>query len=722
MIPVALVGGAALGGDSKSGTLAEPATGLQKPFPKIPYRPDNPTTPAKIALGKLLFFDPILSNDNRTSCAHCHHPDLGFSDGRARAMGYGGEGAGSARNGGVVLPRHSPRLWNTAYNHLQYWDGRAKDLEDQAQFPITDQNEMKQDRETLMAELNAIPEYKALFGKAFGGTNASGITFQHVQYALGCYERTFLANNTKFDRYAAGSMSALNAIEKRGLKLFLSTKARCAECHGLPNFANRDFKVIGVPDVSGLPADPHKDTAAPGRGGGPDGAFKIPTLRNAAIAPPYMHNGSLKTLDEVLDFYSKGGGRGKGLPVPLQDDKIRKYELTKLERTDLKAFLFALTDLSSNPDFPKQLPSGLPVVGRIPQKELSISNVPATSIASSRPHVAISGGRARQGRFVDVMPAESIQDGIEIAGRGGVVRVHPGIYHESVLVINHDVTLEGVKQGDRRPVLDGENKLSDAVIAMGNRFSISGFEVKNYQGNGVVVRGAKNAVFRDLIVSNPGDYAVYPVECDGVLIENCKVEGSKDAGLYVGQSRNIVVRNNEVHHNVAGIEIENSVNSVVQGNYVHDNTGGILVFVLPFNISKECHDTKVLRNRIVRNNLANFAAENAFVKNVLAGTGIMVLAADNTEVAENEISENGSFGIAVTGLATVFPPKTNFDVDPSPDGTWIHDNRFQANAQTPDERLKKYLVPPKDLIWDLSGKGNRWVQPGATSFPLKLPG
>jgi cytochrome c peroxidase len=706
-----------------TGDITEAATGLQKPFPHMITRPDNPTTPAKIALGRLLFFDPVLSNDNRTSCAHCHHPELGFSDGRARAMGYGGEGVGTVREGGMVLPRHSPRLWNTLYNQRQYWDGRAKDLEDQAQFPITDQNEMKQDRETLMAELNALPEYKVLFDKAFGGTNGSGITFQHVQYAIGCYERTFLANNTPFDRYAAGNMTALSASEKRGLKLFLSTKARCAECHGLPNFANPDFKVIGVPDVPGLPADPHKDTAAPGRGGGPDTAFKIPTLRNAAIAPPYMHNGSLKNLDEVLDFYSKGGGRGKGLTVPLQDDKIRKYTLTVQERTDLKAFLFALTDLSSLPELPKQVPSGLPVVPRLassPTSHLYTGSYAASLV--TKPHVSAGKGGAKQVRSVDVMPGQSIQDGVELAGRGGVVRVHPGIYHESVLVINHDVSIVGVKVGSTRPVLDGENKQFDAVIAMGNRFSIQGLEIGNYQGNGVVVRGAKQATFRDLVVTNPGDYAVYPVECDGVLIENCKVEGSKDAGLYVGQSRNIIVRNNEVHHNVAGIEIENSINSVVEGNYVHDNTGGILVFVLPFNISKECHDTKVIRNRVIHNNLPNFAADNAFVKNVLAGTGIMVLAADRTEIAENEIVDNGSFGIAVTGLTTVFPPKTNFDVDATPDETWIHDNTMRDNARSPDDRLKRYLVPPKDLIWDLGGKGNRWNQPGASSFPPKLPG
>jgi len=118
------------------------------------------------------------------------------------------------------------------------------------------------------------------------------------------------------------------------------------------------------------------------------------------------------------------------------------------------------------------------------------------------------------------------------------------------------------------------------------------------------------------------------------------------------------VRNNEVHHNVAGIEIENSVNSLVEGNYVHDNTGESWCLSCRSNISKECHDTKVLRNRVVRNNLANFAADNAFVKNVLAGTGIMVLACGSDEIAENEIIGNGSFGIAVTSLGAVFPPKT----------------------------------------------------------------
>lgn len=697
----------------------EPATGLQRAFPPVILRPDNPTTLARVELGRLLFFDPVLSNDNKTSCAHCHHPDFGFSDGRERSMGYGAEGVGLKRSGGDVLPRHAPTLWNTVFSKGQFWDGRAKDLEDQARGPITDQHEMKQDPQTLAAELLAIPDYRKLFDQAFGGKNGSAISFMNVTKAIAAFERTLVSLNSRYDYYAAGDSTALNASEVRGLKLFLSTKARCAECHGLPNFSNQDFKVIGVPDVPGKPADPHRDEAAPGRGGGPNGAFKIPTLRNVALHPPYMHNGSLKNLDEVLDFYSKGGGRGKGLTIPLQDEKIRKYDLSKQERTDLKAFLHALTDASAMPVIPRSVPSGLDVVPRSAPLPQAIKNNIHGSWTES---LAIHRHRElSRTKVVDVRRGQSIQEAVDRAGRDGIVRIHPGVYHEDVLVIHHGVTIEGVSEDGKSAVLDGQNKLSDAVVAMGNRFTIRNLEIRNFTGNGVVARGGHNVTFRNLVVDSTGDYGIYPVECDGVLIEGCTVTGAKDAGLYVGQSRNIVVRGNEVHHCVAGIEIENSVGSVVENNYVHDNSGGILVFVLPFNVAKECRVTRVTHNQVIHNNTANFAAPNAFVRNVLSGSGIMVLAADETEVAENEIAENGSFGIAVAGLRTVFPSNTQFDVDPNPDRTWIHDNTLKGNATKPDARLKQFGVPPRDLIWDLSGKGNAWDQPGATSFPPKLP-
>jgi len=206
-----------------------------------------------------------------------------------------------------------------------------------------------------------------------------------------------------------------------------------------------------------------------------------------------------------------------------------------------------------------------------------------------------------------------------------------------------------------------------------------------------------------------------------VLVEDCKVSGARDAGIYVGQSRNIVVRRNEAFQNVTGIEIENSVNAIVEDNYVHNNTGGILVFLLPFNPSKVQDRCIVRRNRVINNNTPNFADPEAIVSNVLKGTGIMLLAADNTEVYENEIVGNGTFGIMTIGLRQLFPAPTPLDVDPNPDGNRIYNNILRDNGKDPDERLKRFGIPPVDIMWDMTGKGNQWNQPDATRFPPVLP-
>lgn len=690
----------------------EPATGLQRPFPPVPTRPDNPTTPERVELGRLLFFDPILSGDNKMSCAHCHHPNLGFSDGQARAHGFGSGGVAAAQGTGILLARHTPTLWNALYNPRQYWDGRAKDLEDQAQFPITATDEMGEKPENVVRKLKAIPEYQRLFQRAFGGKPGEAITFPNVTNAIAAFERTFVSCNSRYDAFVAGDAQALTPSEVRGLKLFLSTKLRCAECHGLPTFANPDFKVIGVPDAPDAP-DPHKPTAEPGHGGGPNGAFKIPTLRNIALHAPYMHNGTLKTLDDVLEFYEHGGGRGKGLDVPLQDDKIRKYKFLPGEKKDVIAFLNTLTDTSAIPRIPRQVPSGLLVTPHVGMR----FGEPHTA----RPIITAAPTPQAARRTIEVRAGQSIQEAVEKAGRGGTVKVYPGVYHEDVLVIHHDVTLLGVSENGQRPVLDGRGELSDAVVAMGNRFAITGFEIRDYQGNGVVAHEVKGIVFRDLVVKNPGVYAVYPVGCEGVTVEKCVVSGAKDAGIYVGQSRQIVVRDNEVFQSVAGIEIENSSEARVENNNVHDNTGGILVFVLPFNPSKKGENCRVAYNRIVHNNVPNFGDPNAFVRNVLSGTGITVLAADRTEITENEIADNATYGIAVANLRPFFPPNTRFDVEPNPDETRIYGNTLKNNGTMPEERLKKFGVPGRDLLWDFSGQGNVWDQPGATAFPNKLP-
>ncbi|MEN3001243.1 MAG: parallel beta-helix domain-containing protein [Armatimonadota bacterium] len=236
-----------------------------------------------------------------------------------------------------------------------------------------------------------------------------------------------------------------------------------------------------------------------------------------------------------------------------------------------------------------------------------------------------------------------------------------------------------------------------------------------------MVHKARNVTFRNLRVHNTGLYGVYPIECDGVLVEKCVVSGVRDAGIYVGQSRNIIVRQNEAFQNVTGIEIENSVNALVEDNYVHQNTGGILVFLLPFNPSKVQDMTIVRRNRVYHNNTPNFADPNAIVANVLKGTGIMILAADRTEVYENEVVGNGTVGIAVVSLLNLFPRDTRFDVEPFPDGNYIHRNVLRDNGKDPDPRLARFGVQPADLLWDMSGQGNRWHQPGASAFPKELP-
>ena len=332
---------------------------LARPFPAMPVRPDNPATTDKIELGRLLFFDPLLSGDNSVSCATCHHPDLGFSDNRMLAMGMGGRGIGPGRQGGSVLTRNTPSIWNAAFNQVQYWDGRAADLEEQAGSPILDPHEMGQDPERLVEELRAIPDYVSQFEASFGVKGPGAVTFDNVTYAIAAFERTLVSQNARYDQYAAGEQNALSPAERRGLNLFRSLKTRCFECHNLPTFANPDFKVIGVPDLPNADADLGRGEI---EGDFYKGAFKVPTLRNVALTAPYMHNGIFKTLSEVIDFYAAGGGPGMGRDTPNLDEKIRPFVLTPREKDDLIAFLHALTDESARPAIPDSVPSGMAVV------------------------------------------------------------------------------------------------------------------------------------------------------------------------------------------------------------------------------------------------------------------------------------------------------------------------------------------------------------------------
>jgi parallel beta-helix repeat protein len=218
-------------------------------------------------------------------------------------------------------------------------------------------------------------------------------------------------------------------------------------------------------------------------------------------------------------------------------------------------------------------------------------------------------------------------------------------------------------------------------------------------------------------------YGVYPVSCSDVTIERVTATGIADAAIYVGQSRDIVVRNSVAYANVTGIEIENSINALVENNHVYNNTGGILVFLLPNNPSKVARGCRVIGNRVIDNNHPNFGNPNSIVSRVPPGTGVMIMAADETEVTGNEIRGNDCYGVAVFSLEMAFPQGTIFDVGPIPERNRVYNNVYCDNGRNPAGAVVRAGIAGADLIWDLSGWSNTWDEPLATaSTPLLRAG
>lgn len=676
----------------------EPAySGLLRQYPPTNEPAGSPASPEEAELGRLLFFDPVLSEADDIACASCHHPDLGFSDGRPTAVGMTG----------VDLPRNTLALWNVSYVQSLFWDGRVGSLEEQALVPLTHADEMGVgDTATMAAQVAAIPEYVAMFDAAFGG-GAAAVTPANIAHALSAFQRTLISDDAPFDRYAAGDFDALTAQQRRGLAVFRSGATRCFECHGAPTFASDTFRVIGVPSDD------------PGRAGVVDdgvfGAFKVPTLRNVALSAPYMHDGSMATLEDVIAFYERGGGRANGFEKV--DVFVNPFELTDQERGDLLAFLYALTDESGLPEIPAAVPSGLPVVGRVvnPAREQVAFHNTATGGATTA---------ARSPQTITVSAGESIQAAVDRARPGDTVEIPYGIYHERVVIDLSDLTLHGVpNEAGEFPILDGENRLPEGVIASGNNFTVGFLHTRNFTDNGVLVEGATGVHFHDILAENVGTYGIYPVRSTNVLIERVTVSGVNDAGIYAGQSENVTVRDSTAFGNVIGIELENTLGGEVYGNHLYDNSNGILIVLLPQLTSKISTGAVIRDNLVEHNNLANFAPEGATARIVPPGTGILLIGSDNNEVFNNTITGNKTAGVAVFSLTGTGAFNENeLDVGPLAEGNYVHNNIFSDNGFDPDPVVAELGIPAGDILWDTTGAGNRFNESGATSFPPLLPG
>lgn len=319
------------------------------------YYNDTLNIKSQAQLGKILFFDPILSGNNKSSCSSCHNPSLAFTDGYSKGLDF------DKKN---LLPRNTPTLLNVIYQKAFFYDGRAYQLEQQIFDVVHNQTEMHSNFQDVIVKLKKSTRYKQLFQEAFTGTPDSAITSYAIQKAIMEYEKTLVSLNSRFDQYLHGDKKILSTKEINGYNLFAG-KALCGSCHFLPLFngtvppfyTDSEFEVIGVPaDSTNKTMDDDNGRYIVTSLTEHLHAFKTPTVRNIELTAPYMHNGIYTNLEQVVEFYHKGGGAGLKLSVPNQTLPFDSLQLSPTEKADIVLFLKTLTDTNGLTSRPPILP------------------------------------------------------------------------------------------------------------------------------------------------------------------------------------------------------------------------------------------------------------------------------------------------------------------------------------------------------------------------------
>ena len=301
-------------------------------IPQMPIPADNPLTEEGIELGRHLFYDKLLSGDNTMSCASCHLPEGAFTDNKAVSEGIDG----------IAGTRSSMSLLNIGFVDVGlFWDGRSPTLEEQALLPVEDEIELHNSWDVVVPKLQESELYKPMFRKAFGITKASEISKELAAKAIAQFERSIVSFESKFDRFLKGEIF-LDDDEIYGFEIYIDapgvTDAQCAHCHNVPLMTSNDYFNNGLQE-----AETFADFKDKGRGAvtvsNENGFFRAPTLRNIELTAPYMHDGSLQTLEEVIEHYASGGKSS-----PSKDALLDDITLTEYDKFALKAFLLTLTD------------------------------------------------------------------------------------------------------------------------------------------------------------------------------------------------------------------------------------------------------------------------------------------------------------------------------------------------------------------------------------------
>lgn len=333
------------------------AKNIQELWFSPPYNNAVTKDSSVIALGKLLFFDPILSGNNERSCASCHNPSMAFTDGKVKSVAFNFQGS---------IDRNAPTIINAGFQKSQFADSRVHYLEDQVIDVISNASEMHGQISTASERIGESDEYTKLFVEAFKVTNEKAVTATHIQVALASFVRSLKGLNSRVDQFMVGKKQALTDDEIAGFNLFMG-KAKCATCHFMPlfngsvppSYNESESEILGVPakpDTSNAKVDSDLGKFNTFKRDLHRNAFKTPTVRNAALTAPYMHNGVYASLEEVIDFYNRGGGAGIGIELYNQTLPPEPLNLTTKEKEQLVAFIQALTDTVGLTSAPNRLP------------------------------------------------------------------------------------------------------------------------------------------------------------------------------------------------------------------------------------------------------------------------------------------------------------------------------------------------------------------------------